>query len=198
MSKLKYDAATLGNHDFDNGLEGLKKQLPNANFPFLNANYDFSDTILKDKFAPYKIFERDHIKIGVFGVGIDLKNLVPKKLYGKTKYLDPIKISNKYAKKLKDLNCDLVVCLSHLGYKYNSDKVSDTVLAQKSQNIDIIIGGHTHTFLKKAVLIKNLDEKEVLINQVGFGGINIGKIDIHFRQNNNKKLVAKSSIFVKN
>ena len=100
-------------------------------------------------------------------------------------------------KKLKDLNCDLVVCLSHLGYKYNNDKVSDTVLAQKSQNIDIIIGGHTHTFLKKAVLIKNLDRKEVLINQVGFGGINIGKIDIHFRQNNNKKLVAKSSIFVK-
>ena len=98
MSKLKYDAATLGNHDFDNGLEGLKKQLPNANFPFLTANYDFSDTILKNKFAPYKIFKRDHIKIGVFGVGIDLENLVPKKLYGKTKYLDPIKTSNKYAK----------------------------------------------------------------------------------------------------
>ena len=198
MSKLKYDAATLGNHDFDNGLESLKKQLPNANFPFLTANYDFSETILKDKFAPYKIFKRDHIKIGVFGVGIDLENLVPKKLYGKTKYLDPIKISNKYAKKLKDLNCDLVVCLSHLGYKYKNDKVSDTILAQKSQNIDIIIGGHTHTFLKKAVLLKNLDKKDVLINQVGFGGINIGKIDIHFKQNNNKKLVAKSSIFVKN
>ena len=198
MSKLKYDAATLGNHDFDNGLEGLKKQLPNANFPFLTANYDFSETILKNKFAPYKIFKRDHIKIGVFGVGIDLKNLVPKKLYGKTKYLDPIKISNKYAKKLKDLNCDLVVCLSHLGYKYNNDKVSDTVLAQKSQNIDIIIGGHTHTFLKKAILIKNIDKKDVLVNQVGFGGINIGKIDIHFKQNNNKKLLAKNSIFVKN
>lgn len=198
MSKLKYDAATLGNHDFDNGLEGLKKQLPNAKFPFLSANYDFSKTILKDKFAPYKIFKKDEIKIGVFGVGIDLENLVPKNLYGKTRYLDPIKISNKYAKKLKDLNCDLVVCLSHLGFKYNNEKVSDIVLAQKSKNIDIIIGGHTHTFLKKAVQIKNLDKKDVLINQVGFGGINIGKIDIHFKHNNNKKLIAKNSIFVEN
>ena len=198
MSKLKYDAATLGNHDFDNGLEGLKKQLPNAKFPFLSANYDFSKTILKDKFAPYKIFKKDEIKIGVFGIGIDLENLVPKNLYGNTKYLDPIKISNKYAQKLKDLNCDIVVCLSHLGFKYNNEKVSDIILAKKSKNIDIIIGGHTHTFLKKAVQVKNLDKKDVLINQVGYGGINIGKIDIHFKHNNNKKLIAKNSIFVKN
>ena len=89
--------------------------------------------------------------------------------------------------KLKDLNCDLVVCLSHLGYKYNNDKVSDTVLAQKSQNIDIIIGGHTSYFFKKSDSDKKfLDKKDVLVNQVGFGGINIGKIDIHFKQNNNK------------
>ena len=78
MSTMKYDAATLGNHDFDNGLIGLKKQLPFAKFPFLIANYDFSKTILKDKFNPYKIFNKGGIKIGVFGIGIELEGLVPK------------------------------------------------------------------------------------------------------------------------
>lgn len=198
MSEMQYDAATLGNHDFDNGLEGLKKQLPHAKFPFLIANYDFSNTILENEFQPYKIFKKDGIKIGVFGVGIELKNLVPEKLYGKTKYLDPVKIANKYAKKLKNKNCDLIICLSHLGFKYDTEKISDIKLARNTKNIDLIIGGHTHTFLKTAIIEKNIEDQDVLINQVGFGGINIGKIDIHFKQNNDKKLIAKNSIFVKN
>jgi 5'-nucleotidase len=101
MSEMKYDAVTLGNHDFDNGLKGLKKQLPHANFPFLIANYDFSDTILNDTFKPYKVFRKGDLKIGVFGIGIELEGLVPKKLYQKTVYQDPIEKANYYASLLK-------------------------------------------------------------------------------------------------
>jgi 5'-nucleotidase len=190
---------TLGNHDFDNGLEGLKKQLPHANFPFLIANYDFSDTILNDTFKPYKVFRKGDLKIGVFGIGIELEGLVPKKLYQKTVYQDPIEKANYYASLLKQKErCDLVICLSHLGFKYKTNKLSDMQLAKQTKNIDLIIGGHTHTFLKKPVSQLNLEKREVLINQVGWAGINIGKIDFHFSQNNSEKKVFGRSIFIKN
>jgi len=198
MSEMKYDAATLGNHDFDNGLEGFAKQLPHANFPFLIANYDFSDTILKDKFKPYKTFNKGGIKIGVFGIGIELEGLVPKKLYGNTVYQDPIEKANYYASLLKKKEkCDLVICLSHLGFKYQNNKVSDMVLGTQSRDIDLIIGGHTHTFLKNPVNIQNIDNKQVIINQVGWAGINLGKVDFHFSQNDGLKNVFGRSIFVK-
>ena len=199
MSRMGYDAATLGNHDFDNGLEGLNKQLKYAQFPFLIANYDFSNTILKNKFSAYKVFNKGGIKIGVFGIGIELEGLVPKNLYGNTIYQDPIKKANHYAALLRNKKkCDLVVCLSHLGFKYKSDKISDIKLASQTSNIDLIIGGHTHTFLKKPVVISNIDKKEVLINQVGWGGINLGKIEFHFSENRHTKNIFGRSIFVKN
>ena len=198
MSQMKYDAATLGNHDFDNGLDGLKKQLKHASFPFVCANYDFSRTILKNSFSPYKIFLRDGVKVGVFGIGVELNGLVPKELYKETKYLDPLIEANKISDKLKNkMGCDLIVCLSHLGLMYNSNKVSDLVIAQKSKHIDLIIGGHTHSFLEKPILETNLDGKKVIINQVGWGGINIGKIDFIFKQNKTNFDVKNSSIFVK-
>ena len=198
MSQMKYDAATLGNHDFDNGLDGLKKQLKHASFPFVCANYDFSKTILKNSFKPYKIFLRDGVKVGVFGIGVELNGLVPKELYKQTKYLDPLVEANKISDKLKNkIGCDLIVCLSHLGLMYNSNKVSDLVIAQKSKHIDLIIGGHTHSFLEKPILETNLDGKKVIINQVGWGGINIGKIDFIFKQNKTNFDVKNSSIFVK-
>ena len=199
MSEMKYDAVTLGNHDFDNGLEGLKKQLPHANFPFLIANYDFSDTILKNTFKPYKVFRKGDLKIGVFGIGIELDGLVPKKLYQETIYENPISTANYYSNLLKQKErCDLVICLSHLGFKYKGKKISDMTFASQTRDIDLIIGGHTHTFLKKPVKQLNIDEKEVLINQVGWAGINIGKIDYHFSQNDSSKKVFGRSIFVKN
>jgi len=198
MSEMKYDAAVLGNHDFDNGINGLKKQLRHANFPFLISNYDFKKTILKDQFKPYKIFIKDNIKVGVFGLGIELEGLVPKKLYKETIYLDPIKKSKFYSNKLKnELGCDLVICLSHLGLKYENNKISDLTLAKKSKFIDLIIGGHTHTFLKKPKIITNAINKKVIINQVGWGGINIGKIDFIFKQNKTIFNIKRSSIFVK-
>ena len=198
MSEMKYDAATLGNHDFDNGLDGLKKQLKHASFPFLTSNYDFKKTILRNKFKSYKVFEKQGVKIGAFGLGIELDGLVPKELYKETKYIDPILVANKVSDKLKNkLKCDLVVCLSHLGLEYQSNKVSDIMVAKNTKNIDLIIGGHTHTFLEKPIITTNLENKKVIINQVGWGGINIGKIDFIFKQNKTNFDVKKSSIFVK-
>ncbi|QLE02396.1 metallophosphatase [Galbibacter sp. BG1] len=181
MSMLQYDAATIGNHDFDNGIEGLYAQLPNAKFDLLNANYDFSNTVLDEKVNPYRIFNKNGLKIGVFGLGIELDGLVSKDLYKETKYLDPVEKAQDITKELKkDKKCDLVICLSHLGYKYAYDKVSDVVLAQKTEDIDLIIGGHTHTFMDKPVVEINRKGKQLLINQVGCYGIYLGRIDFYF------------------
>ena len=196
MSLLKYDAATMGNHDFDNSIEGFHHQLPNANFDFVCANYDFKNTILNTLVKPYKIFFKDGIKIGVFGLGIELHNLVSPELFKETNYLDPIEITKDITRELKENeNCDLIVCLSHLGYHYkNTQKVSDLKLAAATKDIDLIIGGHTHTFLPKPTLVKNLDDETVLVNQVGAYGVNLGRIDFYFDKKNNKKISNKTII----
>ena len=187
MSEMAYDAVTIGNHDFDNGIEGLANQMHHANFPFISSNYDFSDTILKDKVIPHKIFLKGGIKVGVFGIGIELKGLVDPNLYANTIYMDPISIANQKAKLLKQKEkCDLVICLSHLGFKYKSDRVSDMKLAEQTQHIDLIIGGHTHSFLNEPVIVKNRAKKEVMISQVGFGAIKLGKIDFYFDEKKSK------------
>ncbi|CAA0159795.1 bifunctional metallophosphatase/5'-nucleotidase [Tenacibaculum maritimum] len=189
MSMLKYDLATLGNHDFDNSIDGFYKQLPNAKFDFVSANYNFKNTILDDIVKPYKIFIKDGIKIGVFGLGVQLDGLVDPKMYKETKYLDPIEISQDMSRILKeDKQCDLIICLSHLGYFYKQHptKISDLNLAQKTNNIDLIIGGHTHTFLPKPTIVKNIDDKNLLVNQVGAYGINLGRVDFYFDEYDNK------------
>lgn len=183
MSQMGYDAATLGNHDFDNGLEGFFKQLPHAQFPILIANYDLSNTVLHQSTKPYQVFKKGGLKIGVFGIGIELDGLVNKVNYGETIYQDPIKKANDTAALLKnELQCDLVICLSHLGYSYKENKVSDQVLAKSTRNIDLIIGGHTHTFMPQPEDVKNLDGNITTINQVGFAGINLGRIDYYFEK----------------
>lgn len=186
MSMLKYDAATIGNHDFDNGIDGLAAQLPYADFQFLSANYDFTNTIMNGNVKPYQTFLRDGIKIGVFGLGIELKGLVTKNLYQETIYLDPVEIAQDMSVKLKeDEKCDLVICLSHLGYEYkNPQKPDDLKVAAQTENIDLIIGGHTHTFLDRPTLVKNRKGKEVLVNQVGCFGVNLGRIDFYFEPGN--------------
>jgi 5'-nucleotidase len=189
MSMLKYDAATIGNHDFDNGVNGLLAQLPHAKFDFLSANYDFSNTVLDAFVKPYKVFKKDGIKIGVFGLGVELNGLVDKNLYKETKYLDPIEIAQDMSRILKEKEkCDLVICLSHLGYHYKNftEKVSDLNLAKATKDIDLIIGGHTHTFLPKPTIAKNSIGENVLVNQVGCYGINLGKIDFYFDADKNK------------
>ncbi len=182
MSMLKYDVSTMGNHDFDNGIEGFYKQLPHANFDFVSANYDFKNTILNGIVKPYKILDKDGIKIGIFGLGVQLNGLVDKKLYKETVYNDPIEVSKDIVSQLKKEGCELIICLSHLGYLYKNepDKVCDITLAKKTKNIDLIIGGHTHTFLDKPTIETNLEGKSVLVNQVGCYGINLGRIDFYF------------------
>ena len=198
MSEMKYDASTIGNHDFDNGLDGLVKQLPHANFPFIVSNYDFSDTEMEGNYLKYKVFNKGGIKVGVFGIGIELEGLVSKNMYGNTLYQNPIEKSNYYADLLKkSLDCDLVICLSHLGFKYNTKKMSDKLLASQTKNIDLIIGGHTHTFLNKPVIVENLESEIVQIAQVGYAGINIGRIDYFFNRKMCVKKVDGSSIFIK-
>ncbi|WP_242157669.1 bifunctional metallophosphatase/5'-nucleotidase [Aestuariivivens sediminis] len=197
MSKLKYDAATIGNHDFDNGIEGLFAQLPHAKFDFISANYDFSKTIMDTHTDPFKIFIKDDIKVGVFGLGIELKGLVESALYKETQYLDPIEISQDMVRILKtEKHCDLIICLSHLGYHYrnNPNKVSDLNLAAATSGIDLIIGGHTHTFLPKPSIVKNKDGNNMLVNQVGCYGINLGRIDFYF--DDDKTISAKGTSII--
>ncbi|WP_339625862.1 metallophosphatase [uncultured Winogradskyella sp.] len=183
MSMLKYDLATIGNHDFDNSINGLYAQLPNANFDFVSANYDFSNTVMDTHVKPYKIFIKNGIKIGVFGLGIQLDGLVDKKMYKETVYNDPIEVAQDMSRILKEEQlCDLVICLSHIGYFYKNspDRVCDLSLAKATKDIDLIIGGHTHTFLPKPTIEKNSIGKNVLVNQVGAYGLYLGKVDFYF------------------
>lgn len=197
MSMMKYDVSTLGNHDFDNGIDGLYSQLPNAKFEFVSANYDFKNTVLDSHVKPYTIKHVDGIKVGIFGLGIELDGLVDKKNYKETVYNNPIEVATDMARILKtEQKCDLVICLSHLGFKYKDEpnKPSDIVLAQKTKDIDLIIGGHTHTFLDKPVIEKNLEGKEVLINQVGCYGLNLGRIDFYLT--NDKQIASQGKSII--
>lgn len=194
MTQMGYDAVTLGNHDFDLGINNLIRQMPHADFSFINCNYNFGDTALHNKIIPYKIYKKQGIKIGVLGVGIELEGLVDKKLFGGIKYNNPLDCANNTAHHLKNnLNCDYVICLSHLGYKYDWQKISDITLATQSRNIDLIIGGHTHTFLNEPVKYTNSEGKDVLITQVGWAGIWLGRIDIFFSDTNKKTLLNSSN-----
>ncbi|MBA2612795.1 MAG: metallophosphatase [Bacteroidetes bacterium] len=197
MSLMQYDAVTFGNHDFDLGCENIVTQMPHANFDFINCNYGFEDTALvkNKKISPYKIYKKGPLKIGVLGVGIDLENLVDIKYTKGIIYKDPIVNANKIASILKnEEKCDYVICLSHLGYKYDTTKVSDMVLAGRSENIDLIIGGHTHTFLEAPQIVLNSNGKEVQITQVGWAGIWLGKIEILFSSYNKKSLQNNKNI----
>lgn len=193
MSMMGYDASTMGNHDFDNGLQGFKKVRSAAKFPFICSNYDFKNTILDGETEKYKIFNKNGIKVGLFGVGIQLSGLVGKKDYGETEYLDPIEIAQQYSDFLRnEKKCDMVICLSHIGYDYKDDpkKVSDKILAAKTDGIDLILGGHTHTFLPEPQSFLNRKGKNVLVNQVGWAGLLLGKITFYFDKNKNVKNIS--------
>lgn len=183
MTEMGYDVATMGNHDFDAGLEGFLKAKQYAKFPFVCANYDFSKTILNEQTVPHVILKKGKIKVGIFGIGVELKGLVPDSKFGDTIYLDPIKTANTQAELLKKKGCDLIICLSHLGYEYADDKISDRRLARETKDIHLILGGHTHTFLEKPTEEKNLDGQTVLINQVGWAGLQVGRLDFEVDSN---------------
>lgn len=173
MSIMKYDAATIGNHEFDYGMDTLKMIIEKTHTPFVSANYDFSKTVLKDLIKPYIILKKDKLKIGIIGVGANPDGLVQKDKYQGMIYANPVTSANLYAKKLKEKEkCDLIICLSHIGYQNDID------FAKQSQYIDIILGGHSHTHMEKIEQYKNKEGKEVTIFQNGKDGTYIGKLEV--------------------
>lgn len=180
MSKMRYDAATIGNHEFDNGMQHLSDQLKYADFPFICSNYNFDNTILRDKTQPWKIIKKGPFRIGIIGLGIDPAGLVSPANCEGMKWLDPVITGEKTASYLKNKEkCNLIIALSHLGINSTSERPdSDRKLAAETSSIDIIIGGHSHTFLDEPEQIKNKAGKNVIINQVGWGGVILGQLDV--------------------
>jgi 5'-nucleotidase len=186
MEEMKYDVVTLGNHDFDIGMQAYASAHKNATFPVVNCNYDFGTTPLAALVKKSVIIKKAGYKIGILGVGIDLTGLVPASNFEGMVYTDPIATANKEAEFLKKQGCDLIICLSHLGYEFmDTTKVCDKHLAAKTKNIDIILGGHTHTFLTEPQTFTNAEGKNVIVNQVGYGGLFLGKIDVTFDSSDN-------------
>lgn len=181
MNELGYEVVTLGNHEFDNGLDELARRLRNAKYTTVCANYDFTDTPLKDIIKPYVVIERGGLKIGIFGITTDLKTLVAKQNIKGMVYEDAYEVTDAMALKLrKELGCDLVIALTHIGYSGYPNQLSDINLAQKTENVDIIIGGHSHTFLKSEKIYKNRAGKDVVIVQAGAQGEYVGCLEIEY------------------
>ena len=188
MSKMGYDAGTIGNHEFDNGMGDILSAIKDANFPLISSNYDFSDTILNGHVKTQLILEKGGIKVGIYGLGIELDGLVGAQNYGKTRYLDPLETALKMESNLKnDLHCDLVICLSHLGLSYEHSKISDKTLAPQTKYTDLIVGGHTHSFLDKPLVLKNAVGNPILVNQAGWAALETGKIEFLFDRVSKKK-----------
>lgn len=187
MQDMGYEVATMGNHDFDEGVENFEKQLKHVNFPFVVANYDFSDTVLAKKIDANVMLKKGPLQIGVFGLGIDPAGLIPAKLFGHTRYLDPVKIAQEQVAQLREKGADFILCLSHLGYQYSGDRISDRQLAAQVSGIDLIVGGHTHSFLDQPVGVQNPAGKETLIAQVGHSGIRLGRIDFRFEKSSKRR-----------
>lgn len=180
MNQIGYNVGTLGNHEFDNGIDELARLLAMAKYPIVCANYDVAGTPLEPYVKPTTVIEKAGIKIGFIGIGIDPEGLIAKKNFGGIKYLDPVKTANKYARELKDAGCDMVVVVSHIGYFADEDDKGDRMLAMNSTDIDLIIGGHSHTDLKGCVEVANQDGKPVKITQTGKSGFRVGRVNIEF------------------
>lgn len=197
MDEMGYDAATIGNHDFDAGIEVLARRISAAGFPMLNCNYQVGGTPLEGLVKPYHIIRKGPLRIGLTGVGVKLDGLVSPKLYGGVKYEDPVNVVNDVARSLKtDMECDYVIVLSHLGYEYADTRISDVRLAEASVDIDLIIGGHTHTFLDSPVAVINRAGLPVLVNQAGWAGVQLGRLDVAFNRKNRKNSTCGQTVVV--
>jgi 5'-nucleotidase len=179
MSKLNYDVVTLGNHDFDIGIDGFMNAQQHATFSFVNSNYDFGQTPMADVVRPFQIIDKGPYKVGVFGLGVDLNGLVPQSNFLGIQMKDPYESAKNIIYTLKKAKCNIIICLSHLGHQYEDpSKPSDLLLAKEVSGIDLILGGHTHTFMDEPVLIQNNEGGQVWIHQVGWAGVRLGVIEI--------------------
>lgn len=173
LDDMGYDAFCLGNHEFDNGIEELARRLRMMRCPALCANYNFSGTPLKKQVAPYTIIRRGGFTIGIIGLLTDVSHVVEAQIASKLTYMDPVVVVRRYASLLKKKKgCDIVICLSHLGYR------QDLHLAGCVRDVDIIVGGHSHTEMDAPVMEKDLDGHDVMIVQDGSWGYTIGKIEL--------------------
>ena len=186
MNRMGYDAATLGNHEFDNGLDTLAAVLETAQFPIVCANYDFAGTAMEGKTKPYVIVHKGGLKIGITGLGCDPKGLISDRNFLPAKYLDPYISAQRVADELRLKKCDIVVCLSHLGtYGKAEGDVSDVQLVKSTRGIDVVIGGHTHK-LYDQLRVANMDGDSIPVCQMGKSGVYLGKIVLLLGDKNEK------------
>lgn len=182
MNEMGYDAGTIGNHEFDFGLDNMARLFRMANYPIVCANYDVSGTVLEGLVKEYVVIERDGVRIGVFGLGAKLDGLVAHASYGGVKFEDPVSEGQRIADLLKTKErCDLVICLSHLGWE--GDHYSDVELVENTRNIDIVLGGHSHSFFESPKYYKNLDGMEVPVQQMGKHAAFVGKMVVKLQKN---------------
>lgn len=179
MSEMQYDAMAVGNHEFDNGPDGFAEAAQKAGFPILAANYHVAGTPMNEYVRRFIIKEIGGFKIGIFGLGIQLDGVVPRHLYGDVQHRDPVIWAEGLVRSLRSYHrCDLIICLSHLGYRYDDNRIDDVKLAKKVEGIDLIIGGHTHTFLDMPTEVQNPSGRTTCITQMGHSGVWLGRIEI--------------------
>lgn len=180
MNLMGYDAVTIGNHEFDFGLENMARIFKMAKFPVVCANYDFTGTCVEGLVKPYVIIKRNGLKIGLFGLSPQLEGLVDLSKCKDVTYLDPIEVGNRVAAELKhDKKCDVVICVSHLGW-LRPDEMGDQKLLASSKDIDLVLGGHSHSYFKALRYVNNADGKAVPVDQNGKNAMYVGKLTLSF------------------
>ena len=182
MNRMHYDAATIGNHEFDFGLDNMIRLFKMAEFPIVCSNYDFGDTELKDIVKPYIVLKRQGVKIGVFALCPPLEGLVSAKNYGPLKFLDPVEVTTRMVDVLRrQENCDVVICLSHLGWEV-SEYPDDKFISQTS-GIDLVLGGHSHTYLKTLGYVTDKEGRLVPVDHEGKHAVFVGKMQLTLTRN---------------
>ena len=176
LNAMSFDAVCLGNHEFDNGIDELARRIRNMDMPVVCANYDFSGTVLADLVRPYVIVERANHRVGIIGLLTDISVVVDADIAAVLEYQDPVAAADRFASELKADGCNLVMVLSHLGYE--GDYCSDFDLAEASRNIDVIVGGHSHTFIENMGNARNLDGRRVVLVTDGKWGLEMGKLTV--------------------
>tara|TARA_R100001143_G_C3361193_1_gene136092 strand:+ start:5447 stop:6379 length:933 start_codon:yes stop_codon:yes gene_type:complete len=180
MTEMNYDAMAIGNHEFDRGPDGFADAAGHAGFPFLAANYIVRNTPMAPFVQRQIVKEFDGFKMGIFGLGIEFDGVIDRSLTGSIRAADPIRNAAQITGYLKNsLQCDYIICLSHLGYHYSDARVDDYDIAHSVDDIDLIIGGHTHTFLDTPTVVQKESGKRVYITQMGHGGVRLGRIDLN-------------------